>query len=175
MDFNVAHFALFGLPRAFRIDSDALDRSYREIQAQIHPDRFADAGEAAQRRSLQWATKANEAYQTLRKPLPRARYLLELLGHKVKAENNTTMSTAFLMEQMEWREAVAEARAAGNVTDLMDQEVRVRAQIGQAYETLALDLDERRDCQAAEDGVLRLMYLEKLLAEIDEALAALEQ
>ena len=49
MDFNVDHFALFGLPRAFRIDSDALDRSYREIQAQIHPDHFADAGEAAQR------------------------------------------------------------------------------------------------------------------------------
>ena len=111
----------------------------------------------------------------MRKPLPRARYLLELLGHKVKAENNTTMSTTFLMEQMEWREAVAEARAAGNVTDLADQEVRVRGQIRQAYETLALDLDERRDCQAAEDGVLRLMYLEKLLAEIDEALAALEQ
>lgn len=175
MDFNADHFALFGLPRAFRIDSDALDRGYRKIQAQIHPDRFADADEAAQRRSLQWATKANEAYQTLRKPLSRARYLLALLGHEVKTENNTTMSMAFLMEQMEWREAVVEARAAGNVAGLEEQEMRVRTQIREIYEVLASDLDERYNYSAAEDAVLRLMYLEKLLAEIDEAIATLEQ
>ena len=62
MDFNADHFTLFGLPKAFRLDGDALERSYRQLQAQIHPDRFADAGEAAQRRSLQWATQANDAH-----------------------------------------------------------------------------------------------------------------
>lgn len=174
MDFNADHFTLFGLPKAFRLDGNALERGYRQLQAQIHPDRFADAGEAAQRRSLQWATQANEAYQTLRKPLPRARYLLNLLGHEIKAENNTTMSPEFLMEQMEWREAVAEARSTGDIGRLEDQEARARVQIRQAHEALALDLDERHDYPAAENTLLRLMYLEKLLADIGEAQAALE-
>lgn len=175
MDFNADHFSLFGLPKVFRIDGDALDRSYREIQTQIHPDRFANADEAAQRRSLQWTTKTNKAYQTLRHPLSRARYLLGLLGHDFSVENNTKMSVAFLSEQMAWREAVSDARTAGDVACLEDQEARVRVQIRQTYEALALDLDEWHDYLSAEDKVLRLMYLEKLLADIGEALAALGQ
>lgn len=175
MDFNADHFALFDLPRAFRIDAEALDRRYREIQAQIHPDRFADADETQRRLSLQWATKANEAYQTLRKPLARARYLLQILGHEVNAQNNTAMPTAFLIEQMEWRENVAEARAAGKVAELEEEALRARDQIERVYGELAENLDEQGDYQAAGDKVLRLMYLEKLLMDINEALTALEE
>ena len=175
MDFNVDHFALFDLPRVFRIDAEALDRRYREIQAQIHPDRFADADETQRRLSLQWATKANEAYQTLRKPLARARYLLQILGHEVNAQNNTAMPTAFLIEQMEWRETVAEARAAGKVAELEEEALRARDQIERVYGELAENLDEQGDYQAAGDKVLRLMYLEKLLMDINEALTALEE
>ena len=56
-------------------------RAYRDIQGQVHPDRFAHAGEAERRLSMQWATHANEAYQTLKNPLERAQYLLQLAGH----------------------------------------------------------------------------------------------
>ena len=76
MDFNVDHFTLFGLPRLFRLDVTALDARYRELAAQVHPDRFAQAGDAERRLSLQWATRVNEAYQTLNSPLKRAQYLL---------------------------------------------------------------------------------------------------
>ncbi len=86
MDFNADHFTLMGLPRAFRIDTAALDKRYRELQAEVHPDRFAHAGDAEKRLSLQWATKVNEAYQTLKKPLPRAKYLLHLADHDVGAD-----------------------------------------------------------------------------------------
>ena len=61
MDFNADHFALFELPRAFRIDGNALDKRYREMLAAVHPDRFADAGDTERRLSLQWATRVNEA------------------------------------------------------------------------------------------------------------------
>ena len=78
MDLRSDHFALFGLARGFRLDQSDLDSRYRDVQAQVHPDRFVNAGEAERRLSMQWATHANEAYQTLKKPLERAKYILHL-------------------------------------------------------------------------------------------------
>lgn len=174
MDFNQDHFALFGLPRAFRIDAAGLDTRYRELQSQIHPDRFAGAGEAERRLSLQWATRANEAYGTLRKPLARARYLLELEGHDIGAEHNTAMAPEFLIEQMEWREAAAEARAAGDHHELERLHGRLRQTMDERYAQLAEILDDRRDLAAGTELVRRLMFLEKLQHEIDDALAAFD-
>jgi molecular chaperone HscB len=175
MEFSDDHFALFELPRAFRLDMAALDARYREIQAKVHPDKFAHAGDAERRLSLQWATRINEAYQTLKKPLPRAKYLLHLAGQDVGAENNTAMPTDFLIEQMEWREAVAEARAAGNHHELEHLHHRLKQDIGERYDELAALLDEHRDSPQAADRVRRLMFLDKLLFEIDDAMAALEE
>jgi molecular chaperone HscB len=175
MDFSADHFAFFSLPRAFRIDAPALDRKYREVQAQVHPDKFAHAGEADRRLSLQWATRANEAYQTLKKPLSRAQYLLQLAGHDVGADNNTAMPADFLMAQMEWREAVAEARAAGEHHELEHLHHRLKTDMAGRYEELAVLFDDAHDPEAAADRVRRLMFLEKLLHEIDDAIAALEE
>ena len=86
MDFNADYYTLFGLPRSFRIDAAALDRRYREIAAQVHPDKYVQAGDAERRLSLQWATRVNEAYQTLKDSLSRAQYLLLLAGHGVDAD-----------------------------------------------------------------------------------------
>ena len=127
MDFNADHFALFELPRAFRLESALLDKRYREILALVHPDKFAHASDAERRLSLQWATRINEAYLTLKKPLLRGRYLLELLGHRVEEESNTLMPAEFLMEQMEWREAVVEARQACDQEELEKLRRRVKA------------------------------------------------
>ncbi|MFZ2855367.1 MAG: Fe-S protein assembly co-chaperone HscB [Rhodocyclaceae bacterium] len=175
MDFSDDHFALFELPRAFRLDAAALDARYREIQARVHPDKFAHAGDAEQRLSLQWATRINESYQTLKKPLPRAKYLLHLAGQDVGAENNTAMPTDFLIEQMEWREAVAEARAARQHHELEHLHHRLKHDIGERYGELAVLLDEQNDLAQAADRVRRLMFLDKLLFEIDDAIAAIEE
>lgn len=175
MDLTADFFSLFQLPRAFRLDIPDLDVRYREVQSQVHPDRFAHAGDAERRLSMQWATRANEAYQTLKKPLERAKYLLHLAGHDVQAENNTAMPADFLMEQMEWREAVAEAREARDHHELEHLHNRLRADIAGRYETLGRLLDEVGDLAGAGDAVRRLMFLEKLLHEIDDALASLEE
>ncbi len=174
MDFNADHFTLFGLPRIFSVDPLALDKRYREIQAQVHPDRFVQAGDGERRLSLQWATRVNEAYQTLKKPLSRAQYLLHLSGHEVDAENNTAMPSEFLMEQMEWREAVAEARTACEQDELEQLHQRVRQRMNTRYEQLADLLDVQHDYPLAADRVRRLMFLEKLLLDIDDAVASLE-
>ena len=174
MDFNADHFALFGLPRHFRLDTVALDSRYRELAAQVHPDRFTQAGDVERRLSLQWATRVNEAYQTLKAPLSRAQYLLSLSGYDIGAENNTAMPPEFLMEQMEWREAVAEARQAREHGELEDLHHRVKQRMNSRYEQLAELLDDRHEQVTAADRVRRLMFLEKLLFDIDDAMAALE-
>jgi molecular chaperone HscB len=174
MDFNADYYTLFGLPRSFRIDAAALDRRYREIAAQVHPDKYVQAGDAERRLSLQWATRVNEAYQTLKDSLSRAQYLLLLAGHDVDAENNTAMPPEFLMEQMEWREAVAEARAAREQGELEQLHHRVKQRMSERYEQIAELLDDQNDYATGADRVRRLMFLEKLLFDIDDAMAALE-
>ena len=102
------HFALLGLPRRYRLDGTDLERRYRDVQSRVHPDKHAHLGDADRRQAMQWATQVNAAYQTLKNPLARGRYLLELAGHDPQVEHNTAMPTEFLVEQMELREAVAE-------------------------------------------------------------------
>ena len=174
MDLTADFFALFGLPKTFRLSLSELDSRYRDVQAQVHPDRFANAPEGERRLSMQWATRANEAYLTLKKPLERAKYLLELAGHDLQAESNTAMPADFLMEQMEWREAVMEARAGGDHHELEHLYQRLRGDIDGRYAEVAALLDDARNYALATDRVRRLMFLEKLLYEIDDALASLD-
>jgi len=174
MDFRADHFSLFGLSQGFRLDLSDLDSRYRDVQAQVHPDRFVNASDAERRLSMQWATHANEAYLTLKKPLERAKYLLHLGGHDIQAESNTAMSTDFLMEQMEWREAVMEARDGRDHHELEHLHNRLRNDINSRYDELG-ELLDRDDHVSATDLVRRLMFLEKLLYEIDDALASLEE
>src|SRR5687767_436413 len=103
-------FELFGLTPAYALDLDHLDRAYRDIQSQIHPDRFAQAGDAERRASMQMTTQVNEAYRTLKSPVLRAKYLLGLHGVDVDFETNTAMPPEFLTEQMELREQLEEAK-----------------------------------------------------------------
>src|SRR5690606_1891811 len=126
------------------------------------------------RLSMQWATRVNEGFRTLRQPLTRAQYLLELAGVDAGLETNTAMSPEFLMEQMEWREAVEEAREAAEVGELEGLHKRLLAHSREVRGHLAAQLDDERDYEAAADTVRRLMFIDKLQQEIDEALLALE-
>ena len=173
-DFNANHFALFGLEPMFRIDVQTLDERFRALQAQVHPDRFTQASESERRASLQWATRVNEAYRCLKTPLLRAQYLLELAALGVGTENNTAMSPEFLMEQMEWREAVAEAMQAGQIDELDRLHQRVGQETKARYGKLAGMLDDQKDFEAAAEEVRCLMFLEKLQEEIDDGMAVLE-
>lgn len=102
------YFELFELPVSFRLDLEDLAGRYRTLQRSSHPDRFAAAGDRDRRLAVQQAARINEAYQALRDPRRRARYLLELHGVALDDERDTTQDPAFLMEQMELREQLAE-------------------------------------------------------------------
>lgn len=168
-----SHFDLFHLPARYSLDLDALEHAYRTVQAQVHPDRFAAAGEAQKRVAMQWATRANEAYQILRDPLKRATYLLSLRGVDVGASENTSMEPAFLMQQMEWRERVEDAADARNVGELMALHQELRDEERTRFDRLAALLDNGADQPAAE-AVRQLMFLERVSGEIGRQIERLE-
>jgi len=173
MDLTQDHYALFGLPRRFAIDAAELERLYRELQGRVHQDKFAQAGDADKRLAMQLATQANEAYLTLKDPLRRARYLLELTGHDVHLETNTAMPVEFLVAQMELREAVAAAKDGGDIAALDALQRRLKKEIRTEYATLQATLDAGDHARAGE-LVRQLMFQEKLLHEIGDALEVLE-
>jgi molecular chaperone HscB len=174
LDFNQDHYALFGLPRGYAVDLGELDRRFLELQGRVHPDKHAHLGDSEKRLAMQWATRANEAYQTLKHPLKRARYLLDLVGVDPQIENNTAMPMDFLIVQMEWREATAEAREAGEVHELERLHHRLRRDMSEQYAGLGDTFDVAHDYQRAADMVRKLLFQEKLLSDIDAAIEALE-
>lgn len=168
------YFELFGLPTAFNIDLARLEQAYRQLQTEVHPDRFAAAADAERRKSLQWATHANEAYQTLRNPLNRARYLLRIKGIDTQEESNTAMPADFLMRQMEWREAIEEAQSAADLPSLEVLSRELRQEARNMQQELSELLDATGDYATASETVRKLRFLDKVQAEIDQAIEALE-
>jgi molecular chaperone HscB len=165
-------FELFGIPRRHALDRAALDARWLALQAEVHPDRFAAEGAAAQRVAVQWAVRVNEAYQRLKDPLRRAAYLCELAGTPVNAEDNTAMPPRFLMQQLEWREALDEAHEDHEVEKLAAE---VEARRRQALDELAATIDERTDWPAAAQQVRALMFIERFAEDVDHRLEALGQ
>ena len=167
------HFALFHLPQQFAIDTAALDAAYREVQNQVHPDKFVSAADAEKRVAMQWATRANEAYQTLNSPFKRVVYLCELNGVDLQVESNTAMPTAFLMQQMAWRESLDDVRDTRDLGALEKLDATLRAARKTELDAIAGLLDNGR-FEDAGQGVRQLMFLEKFGEEIARAFEILE-
>ena len=167
------HFELFNLAPRFAVDAATLDAAYRDVQSRVHPDRFVNATDAEKRVAMQWATRANEAYQTLKNPQKRARYLCELHGVDLQTESNTAMPMAFLMQQMEWREELAEARAGKDAEALDGLDAQLRAARKAQLQDIEKLLDAG-DYAAAAQGVRALMFLEKFGEEVSFAFDSIE-
>jgi len=169
MNLQDNHFTLFGLPERFAIDAAALDRAYREVQTQVHPDRFARGSAAEQRVAMQWATRANEAYRVLRDPLQRAIYLCVLRGQDPADEANTRMPQPFLMRQLEWREALDEAKS-GKDAEAID---RLRTELDAARAALVADvehaLDRDADPATGSERVRQWMFVERFADDVPDA------
>ncbi|MDO9193248.1 MAG: Fe-S protein assembly co-chaperone HscB [Undibacterium sp.] len=164
------HFELFQLPQQFNLDQAQLDTAFREVQSRVHPDRFVQASDAEKRVAMQWSTRANEAYQTLKKPLKRATYLCELQGVDLQTESNTSMPAAFLMQQMEWREAFDDAKQLKNFAAMLKLETELRQELKSHLSKIGTTLDNGDFIMAAQQ-IRACMFLEKFMADI----AAIEE
>jgi molecular chaperone HscB len=172
IDFSSNHFELFGLPLRYRVDATALEHAYRALQGDVHPDRHAAASDAQKRLALQASARVNEAYRTLRDPVGRAEYLLQLRGVDATAETDTHLPVAFLTRQLERREAADEAvdrrdePALRALLDEVDEDAaRLRGEVEHAL--------DGNDLQAARSRVRELRFLSKLAEDID-AMRAVE-
>ncbi|MEZ5729209.1 MAG: Fe-S protein assembly co-chaperone HscB [Burkholderiaceae bacterium] len=165
-------FEFLGLPERFEVEPERVSDAYRRVQAAVHPDRFAAAGQTERRIAMQLASRANEAFQTLSEPLARARYLCELRGLDVEAESNTAMPPEFLMAQMSWRETLDEVREDGNPEALLELRAQVDAHRQSIHERLAGLLDRNEDGDPAAE-VRKLMFIERFRQELAVAQRAL--
>ncbi len=172
MNLQSNDFELFAVPAQFAQDRAALDARWKELQRQAHPDKFAAQGAAAQRLAMQWSVRINEAYQRLKNPLKRAGYLCELHGAAINAQINTAMPPEFLMQQMQWHEALDDAKTA----DEFDEIVAMAAKTMQTQllKTQYL-LDVERNFPAAAQQVRGLMFAERFAKEVDARLDQLGQ
>ncbi|MEP7061459.1 MAG: Fe-S protein assembly co-chaperone HscB [Betaproteobacteria bacterium] len=165
IDFAHNHFELFGLPALYRVDLDALDDRYRDLQRDVHPDRAAGGDDAQQRVAMQASARVNEAYRTLKDPVERGRYLLELAGIDALAETDTSLALPFLEQQLERREQAADARDAGDIATLESIIDVIRDESAQRQRALADRLDAQ-DVAAARVDVRELKFLQKVAADV---------
>ena len=171
MNLQSTDFELFDLAPQFAQDRAAIDARWKDLQREAHPDKFAAQGASAQRLAMQWSVRINEAYQRLKDPLKRAAYLCELHAAPVNAENNTAMPAAFLMQQMEWREALDDAQSPA---DLEALEAQVAAARQQTLTHCAQLLDIAHDYPQAVQQVRALMFIERFSADVQQRLDRLD-
>ena len=160
-------FELLGLPARFDLDAAEIERAFFERSKELHPDRFASAPAAERVVALSRSRALNDAYQTLKKPVGRAEYLLERAG--VTIGDNERLEPEMIMRVLELREELAEARANKNleaVGQLQGQMVKRR---DQALHELG-ELFAKNDMAGVKRVLIALRYIGRYLEECDAAL-----
>ena len=163
------YFTLFQLEPAFDIDAESLEQTYRALAARFHPDKFASASAFEQKQAVMMSSTINDAYRTLKNPIDRAAYLLKTLGIDADAPEHTSFAPDFLMQQMEWRETLMEARVESDLKTLENLNDEIRTE----QEKLFCDLKHsftRQDYDTAAQQVRQGRFLDKLRNEISSAL-----
>ena len=168
------YFELFDLSSQFDIDHKKLETNFRQIQSASHPDRFVTASNTEKLQSMQTATLANEAYLTLKSPALRAAYLLALQDINATSETNTKMPHVFLMQQMEWREAMENAKLSKNIGDLEQLLAEMQSDAKNLQTELTENFDVTKDYSAATDATRKLIFIDKVCADIHKAIQHLE-
>jgi molecular chaperone HscB len=159
------HFALFDLKPRFDLDEQQLASRYRELARATHPDRFADAPAEDQRRAVERSANLNEAYQTLREPARRARYLLSLDGGELPAET-TVQDPEFLMQQLQWREELEQLQDEADLAGVAAFKARMKQAQRELHDEFATVWNDAARRAWAEQLVRRMQFLDKLSHEV---------
>ncbi|PQJ68362.1 co-chaperone HscB [Photobacterium angustum] len=161
------HFELFGLPFQFELDNSLLASQFRELQRRFHPDNYATASERDRLLSVQKAAQINDAFQTLKNPVSRAEYMLAERDEDIRGEQKTLQDMAFLMQQMELREALeAIPDSSDPESALFDFEQQASAMYKEQLAQLAELLNNEQWLEAA-DCVRKLKFIVKLRDEVE--------
>jgi molecular chaperone HscB len=159
------YFEFFALPQQFRVDLQALDRAYLKIQQEVHPDKFVRSSDSEKRQSLQIATYANTAHQTLKHGIRRGIYLCGLKGFDPQLETNTSMPKEFLMQQMALREEMDEAR--GDLAALTVIQEQANRELKKQMDEIESQFDTFDKPELAMLHLRAALFFERLLEELD--------
>ena len=159
------YFELFNLPEKFQIDLEMLQENYRAIQKEIHPDRFATSSENEKVQSMIKSTQANDAFQTLKYPIKRAKYILSL--HK--SVEKITLPPDFLMQQMEWEEHFETIEK--NSSELTEFKSTINKKYKEYSLLISTQIDDDQNWRDAAISIDKLYFIEKLLHKINNALS----
>jgi len=164
------YFQLFGIEEKFNIDTTQLAQVYQKLQKSVHPDRFAHASSQEQMLAVQKSSMINDAYQTLKKPLKRAQYMLELRGTEMPNEQASFQDNSFLMRQMELREMLAEIKFSEDINAAIFEATQVlETEFNGLYKSMQLYLVENTPSSnlAACETLRKLKFYQKLHLELD--------
>ena len=167
-------FEIFSLTAGWQVDIGLLDSRYRQLQREFHPDRFAASGEVEKRLAVQTTSLINQAYETLKSPLKRAQYLLELEGINADQESHITSDASFLMQQIELRESLEEAEQGADPLAALES---MHDDVDSQYRQLQNSFEEQyhsTDYNMALDTVAKMQFFSKLLIEIEQREEELE-
>ena len=159
------YFELFNLPEKFQIDLEMLQENYRSIQKEIHPDRFATSSENEKVQSMIKSTQTNDAFQTLKSPIKRAKYILSL--HK--SVEKITLPPDFLMQQMEWEEHFETIEK--NSSELTEFKSTINKKYKEYSLLISTQIDDDQNWSDAAISIDKLYFIEKLLHKINNALS----
>lgn len=168
------YFELFGLNPVFDIDLASLHAAQQRLQASHHPDRYVGSNEQDKRLSVQIASRVNQAYETLRDPVKRSRYLLEINGATLPDDSATTADTEFLMEQIELREAV-EACRQGEGALARSEAIVIRLE--QRATELAREFVKRFESGRFDEAIessRKMQFVQRIQQQLDELQFELE-
>jgi molecular chaperone HscB len=167
------YFSLFKSAHTYALDESTLSSRYRDLQSAVHPDRFASATDAEKRAAMDQAVLVNDAYNTLRDPVKRAMYLLWLKDVNGMDEKNTSMPHDFLVEQIEWREAIADAKLKEDVDRLDEMNTELQSIVRSLGNTFAAAY-EGGHLSTATTLARKMRFVQKLIEEVDQAIATVE-
>ncbi len=167
-------FATLGIARSFEVDLAATEKTHRELSRALHPDRFVNAGVSERRAALSKAVEVNEAWRIVRDPIRRAEALLELEGVKAPEGKEAQPDAEFLMEMLELREALAEAKAERDLEAVRKMAAQIAART-KAVEIVLADGFGRGAAASLVGKVGELRFYRRFLDEvsaIEDELAA---
>ena len=165
---SINFFTLLQLPEAFDIDLETLHQNYQSIQKNIHPDRFATFDDEAKLESIKKTAQVNDAYQTLKSPIRRAEYLLQLKGINIHDEKYTAVPQDFLMQQMEWREELETHKLNKVALQKLAQDIQKNK--NDMMNQLPSFFDDKNHLNDAIRVTRELNFIEKIEQHINDAL-----
>jgi molecular chaperone HscB len=172
--FKQNYFEIFSVPISTAPDLSQLKEKNHQLQQQVHPDRFVNSSDAEKREAMQVTSLVNQAFNTLKDPVERLQYMLTLKGVDMNSETDTSMDGAFLMQQMELREEIADVKSQSDPLDVLDtmtRDLKNQAQnlISNFTESYAQDaLDSSREI------VRKLQFINKAQKEVNEIIEQIE-